>query len=234
MRINVILVNYDDAALKLYVPLLAGNGVTARAVTTMQDALVMLVEGEYSGVVINGDCFDYKPLLKVMRKLTNIPLCVSLSSYDPEENDAAIIAGADIYRARYNAAKKRVERFSDLVKLYVEFVSNQQQPITVITHGELQVYPFTRKVRVQGTETPLLPKEFDILHYLITNRGIVLSYTQIIRRIWGDDYADSSRDLLWAHVSRLRRKLRTDPDLPDFIVTERNYGYVFNPGEKTG
>lgn len=231
MKISVIMINYDEEAQKLYIPLLTEQNITVRTVSTMQDALVLLVNGEYSCVVINGDHFDYLPLLKVMRKLTSIPLCVSRSRYDPEEQNAAVIAGADIFRTRYDVAKRRVERFSDFVKLYREYIANLQQPITVIIHDELQVFPFARKIKVQDVEVHLLPKEFDILYYLIMNRGIKLSYRQIYRQVWGDDYADSSRGNLWTHISRLRKKLQTDPNLPDFIVTERSHGYGFNLNE---
>lgn len=140
-----------------------------------------------------------------------------------------MINGADIFRVRYDAAENRVERFSDFVKIYLEFVSGQQQPMTVLTHGDLQVFPSTRRVYVQGIDARLMPKEFDILHYLMQNKGISLSYIQIFRRVWGHEYADNARSLLWSHICRLRRKLRTVPGLPDYITTVRNYGYSFVP-----
>ena len=229
MTIAVLLVNYDDSAQKLYIPLLADNDITARAASTMQEALVMLMDIEYSCVVINGDHFEYLPLLKVMRKITKAPLCVSVSTYSPDENHAAVKNGADIYRVRYDAAENRVERFSDFVKIYVEYISGQQQPMTVLTHGELQIFPITYKVYVNGVEAHLMPKEFAILYYLMENKGVKLSHSQIYRRAWGDEYADNSHSLLWTQISRLRRSLRTEPGLPEYITTVRNHGYVFAP-----
>lgn len=232
MKITVLMVNYNDEAQKLYLPLLASQGITAHTVPTMQDALVLLSEGEYSGVVINGDCFEYLPLLKVMRKLTTAPIGVSVSHYNKEENHAAIKAGADIFRVRYDGAGNRVERFSGLIKISIEYKEGQEKPITVLTHGDLQLFPYTRKVYVKGTEVHLLGKEFDILYFLMVNKGIVLTHEQIFLRVWGEEYADNVKDRLYNQISSLRSKLETDPDLPEYIVSERNYGYSFNPREK--
>lgn len=227
MRIPILLVNYKEEDQKLYFPLLMSNGFSPHSASSMQEALIMLVDREFACVVINGDHFEYIPLLKVMRKITKAPLCVSVSHYQQDENKNAVINGADIFRVRYDEAENRVERFSDFVKIYLEFVSGQQQPMTVLEHGELQVFPSTRRAYVKGIDARLLPKEFDILHYLMQNKGISLSYNQIFRRVWGDDYSDNARSLLWSHICRLRSKLRTAPGLPDYITTIRNYGYSF-------
>lgn len=233
MKIVVLLINYNDEAQKLYIPLLTDNGITAHCAPSMPEALVMLMEGRYSSITINGDKFDYLPLLKVMRKLTNAPIGVSVSQYNQEENHAAIRNGANIYRVRYDTAENRAERFSSLAKIYFEYNEGQQMPMTVLTDNDIQVFPHTRKVYVHGMETRLVPKEFDILLYLMMNKGIVLTYAQILRRVWGHEYSDNERGLLWNQIYRLRHKLQISPDLPDFILTERNYGYSFNPRQKT-
>lgn len=232
MKITVLMVNYNDEAQKLYIPLLSANGISAHSVSTMTEALIMLVDNEYSCVVINGDHFDYLPLLKVMRKITAAPIGVSISHYDPEENYAAIKSGADIFRVRYDDADSRVERFASFVKISIEYNNGLREPITVLTHDDLQVYPHTRKVYVKDLEVLMLGKEFDILYFLMINKGIVLSYERIFLHVWGDEYADNVKERLWNHISRLRRKLRTDPELPEYILTERNYGYSFSPRKK--
>lgn len=232
MIITVLMVNYDDEAQKLYIPLLSSEGITARAVP-MQDALVLLANAEYSGVVINGDVPGYLPFIKVMRKLTKAPVCVSASRLDPDEAREARKNGANIYRVRYDAAKYRVENFSNLIKIYVEFIAGKYEDMTVIAYGDLQVFPETRKASMSGVEVYLSPTEFSVLYFLIANKGIVLSYEQIFRRVWGDEYMESPRRLIWCHVSRLRHKLSADLSQPDFISTKRGYGYSFDPIQKT-
>mgnify|MGYP003623513699 CR=1 FL=1 len=89
MGIVVLLVNYNDEAQKLYLPLLSQNSITIHSAATMQEALIMLMDTEYSCVVINGDCFEYLPLLKVMRRIITIPIGVSVSRYNQDENHSA-------------------------------------------------------------------------------------------------------------------------------------------------
>lgn len=233
MGIMVLLINYDKEAQNLYIPLLAGYGVTARAAPGIRETLAMLAEADYSGIVINADNgFDYLPLLKVMRKMTAAPIGVSVSYYDPDENRHAIENGADIYRVRYDRAERRTENFSNLVKIYVEYSMGGREPMTVLTYDGIQIFPRSRKVLVMGEEVSLLHKEFELLLYLAINKGIILTHEQLYLRVWGEEYPDNARGLLWNQISRLRGKLKTDPTLPDFIITKRNYGYSFNPRQK--
>jgi len=225
--INVLMVNYDADALARYGSLLAEHEITAHAASTMQKALDMLLEQEYSGVVINADDFEYLPLLKVMRALTASPIGVAASRFSQYENDMVDEYGVDIYRVRYDAMEYRVKNFSTLVKGYLELNIRRKHTMSVVACGDVRVRLDTRKVFVQGKEIDLKGKEFDILHYLIINKGIVLSYEQVFRHVWGDGYEDNSRESLRNQISRLRGKLQVYPEQPDYIRTVRGVGYCF-------
>lgn len=226
-NINVLMVNYDAGKQRIYSPLLAGHGILPRPASSMTEALNLLLEEEYSGVVINADGFEYLPLLKVMRALTYAPIGVSASKYDTKENDEAIDKGADIYRTRYDTVQHRVRGFSDLVKIHLEHDIRRKNPPSFVTCKDIRMFTDTRRVFVKNQEVELLPKEFDILYYLIINKGIVLSHDQILSRVWGDAYEDSTRDTLWNQISQLRHKLQVYPEQPEYIKTMRGVGYVF-------
>jgi len=81
-----------------------------------------------------------------------------------------------------------------------------------------------RRVRVAGQPLPLTRSEFDLLLLLLEQRGRVLSADEIAREVWGY-HAAGSRNFLQAHVSRLRRKLRT-VGAGDILATVRGVGYV--------
>ncbi len=87
---------------------------------------------------------------------------------------------------------------------------------------DLKKHEVVRKeVRVE-----LNPKEFELLALLMSNRGQVFSREQILRRVWGYEYIGSDRTVD-VHIRWMRRKLETDPDNPQYLLTVRGYGYKF-------
>lgn len=93
--------------------------------------------------------------------------------------------------------------------------------------GDLAVYPRSRKVLSQGTEVSLTPKEFDILYFLLQNRGEVFTKEQIYQAVWEEDFllADSN---IMAFIRKLRKKIEKTPDSPEYILTIWGIGYKFN------
>lgn len=85
------------------------------------------------------------------------------------------------------------------------------------------------KVIVDGKIIDLRKKEFDILYLLMQNRNIVMTYSTIFKNVWGEEYADNSKSILWNQISALRRKLQWKLDLPQYIISERDIGYKFSP-----
>ena len=79
----------------------------------------------------------------------------------------------------------------------------------------------------RGVEVNLTPKEFDILYFLIQNRGEVFTKEQIYRSVWGEDFllADSN---IMAFIRKLRKKIEPNPDAPEYILTIWGIGYKFN------
>lgn len=80
------------------------------------------------------------------------------------------------------------------------------------------------QVLVDGQETELTYKEYQLLKMLIQNSGIVLQRSQILDRVWGIDYEGESRTLDM-HIKTLRRKIGEKGNL---IQTVRNVGYTMN------
>jgi DNA-binding response OmpR family regulator len=98
-----------------------------------------------------------------------------------------------------------------------------QAPATTIQGGDIEVNLLTREVRRAGEPVRLSTTEFELLVYLLRNRGRVLSREQILRAVWGYEY-DPGTNVVDVYVGYLRRKLRRDgAKVP--IVTVRSVGY---------
>ena len=85
-----------------------------------------------------------------------------------------------------------------------------------------------RVLRLKGAPLECTPKEFDLLRFLIRNRGRVLSRDQILNKVWGYDYYGTPRTID-NFIQKLRQKVERDAQEPDHIMTVRGIGYKFEP-----
>src|SRR3990172_4818350 len=95
------------------------------------------------------------------------------------------------------------------------------------TEALLMADPDRRLVFVSdGRSVQLTPREFDLLQYLLRNRGRVLSPEAILTNVWGPEYA-GEETLVKQFIHRLRMKIEPAPANPEYIVTIRGSGYAF-------
>lgn len=100
-------------------------------------------------------------------------------------------------------------------------------PSDEIRIGELEIYPKSRRVRMQGAEVSLTPKEFEILYFLAQNRGEVFTKEQIYKAVWSENYLLDDSNIM-AFIRKLRKKIEPNPDEPKYILTIWGIGYKFN------
>src|SRR5437667_5183833 len=86
--------------------------------------------------------------------------------------------------------------------------------------GPLRIDLASRWVNCRGQDLELQPKQFDLLTYLVRNRGTVLTRDQLLHNVWGYDYAGDTRTVD-VHIRWLREKLEEDPANPKLIKTVR-------------
>lgn len=94
----------------------------------------------------------------------------------------------------------------------------------VVSIGPLRVDQTHFEVSKNNEVITLTKKEFQLLNYLISYRGQVLSREQLLNGVWGYELLGSSR-IVDIHISHLRDKLEADPKKPQFIKTVRGFGY---------
>ena len=91
--------------------------------------------------------------------------------------------------------------------------------------GDLSIDTASHTVKVAGKEAPLTPKEFDLLVFLVSNKGIALSREKILQKVWNYDYYGEDRTVD-THIKMLRGHLGS---CRKYIVTVWGIGYKFDP-----
>lgn len=104
---------------------------------------------------------------------------------------------------------------------------NVVPPLTEIQKGEFYLCVERRIVKVREQFISLTCKEFDILALLASNPKRVFTYELITDIVWKEDSTFYSKKAIHNHVSKLRKKLRLEPDLPNFIESVAGIGYKF-------
>ena len=99
----------------------------------------------------------------------------------------------------------------------------QESTDEIVKLGDLEVDFTARRVSIKGEELNLSPKEYDLLFYMVRNRGIALTREKLISDVWGYDFFGDDRTLD-THIKLLRRELGP---CAERITTLRGVGYRF-------
>jgi two-component system response regulator RegX3 len=94
----------------------------------------------------------------------------------------------------------------------------------LLTAGSVRMDIDKHQVTVNSVAVTFPLKEFELLEFLMRNRGRVLTRSQLIDRVWGNDYFGDTKTLD-VHIKRLRAKIEEDPANPKIIHTIRGLGY---------
>lgn len=167
--------------------------------------------------------------LKEIRDATSIPILIITSEYNADEKIQAIRLGADEYLSTPHTTEEAVLSGVALIRRYTYYSKQDEAEHGILSAGNILVLEDYYRVYVSGKEVHLTPTEFKVLVLFMKNRKRLLTYNIILQRIWGEGYEDSSHNLVWHQIKKLKRKLRASPDEPEYIVNVHNVGYRFDP-----
>lgn len=129
-------------------------------------------------------------------------------------------SGADDYLAKPFEFQELLARIKALLKRNPQI---DQEP-HVLTIADLELNLDTKRACRGGREIELTAKEFALLEFFISNKGRVLSKTEIAERVWGIDF-DTGTNIVEVYVNYLRRKVDKDFS-PKLIHTQFGMGYI--------
>jgi DNA-binding response OmpR family regulator len=153
------------------------------------------------------------------------PVLMLTARTEEADKVAGFAVGADDYLTKPFSLRELIVRVKAILRR-MERIAGTSDVGTEIELDGLTLDPARRRVTVDGEEIGLTPLEFEILHALARDPGVVQSRDQLMDRVWGyRDYAGGR--VVDSHVARIRRKLREDGNDPRFIRTIHGVGYAF-------
>ena len=155
-----------------------------------------------------------------IRQVSNVPV-IMVSAKDSEvDKVVGLELGADDYVTKPYSPRELVARIRAVLRR-----GQEVEPASpTLEAGPVRMDVERHVVTVNGEETRLPLKEFELLEMFLRNPGRVLTRGQLIDRVWGTDYVGDTKTLD-VHVKRLRAKIEPDPSAPTYLVTVRGLGY---------
>jgi DNA-binding response OmpR family regulator len=198
---------------------LDGDSGLERALRDHVDLLILdlLLPGR-SGLEVLAGVHEAKPELPV----------IVLTALDEVEQR---VAGLDAGAADYLTKPFSLHELAARIRAQLRIAAQSQR--TVLRGGDVEVDLISRDVKYDGEPVRLSTTEFELLTYLMRNRGQALSREQILRAVWGYEY-DPGTNVVDVYVGYLRRKLRAaakndaGAGSRSPIVTVRSVGYRFD------
>ncbi len=158
-----------------------------------------------------------------LREWTRIPIII-LSVKDTErEKVAALDKGADDYLTKPFGIEELLARIRVALRHSAQVNGRKQ---TLVKAGPLVIDLVNYSVTRNGVEVKLTATEFKLLAYLASNTGRVLTHHSILTHVWDPAEADHI-EYLRVYIRQLRKKLETDPEQPEYVLTEPGIGYRF-------
>lgn len=164
-----------------------------------------------------------------IRKTSEVAI-IMLTVRDSEQDKvAALDAGADDYVTKPFGMPELLARIRAAMRRLPVIQGSEEE---ILKLEDVEINLGTRRVVTAGKEVRLTPKEFDLLHYFVSNPNIAIPHTKLLQAVWGPDYGDQV-EYLRVFVNQLRKKIEPDPARPRYLLTEPWVGYRFMIASKS-
>ncbi len=165
-------------------------------------------------------------MLERLREFSNTPVIVLTAVSSQDTTIRGLDLGADDYVTKPFEISELKARIRAVLRRTALADPVDEQALN-FDGGRLIVDPYAHEVRIQDQPVNLTPTEYKLLLYLAYNAGQVLTFDQILDRVWGPGY-ENSPDIVKVYIRRLRAKIEIDPDRPHYVLTRRGIGYYLS------
>lgn len=232
---NILVVDDDKeivGAIEIY---LKKEGYNILKAYNGKQALEVIKENEIHLIILDIMMPEKDGLetLEEIRKEKTIPVILLSAKSEDYDKIGGLNSGADDYITKPFNPLELIARVNSNLRRYVKLGSIKPKESQKIYHtGELIVDDETKKVTVDGKEVKLTATEFNILKFLLQNKGKVYSIPEIYESVWKEE-GFGAENIIAVHIRHIREKIEINPKEPRYLKVIWGVGYKIENIEKT-
>ena len=161
-----------------------------------------------------------------IRTKSQVPIIMVTAKAGEVDVVVGLELGADDYITKPYSTRELLARMKSVLRRRTDAESGDEDG-SILSSGPVSLDVERHTLHVNGELTPMPLKEFELLEYLMSNEGRVLTRGQLIDRVWGTDYFGDTKTLD-VHIKRIRSRIEADPKEPEMLHTVRGLGYRFD------
>lgn len=225
MSDRILIIDDDLTLIDLLSHSLEKTGYKVLSATNGIDGLQMLYKNKIDLVILDVMMprMDGWETCARIREISDVPV-IMLTAKDKEEDTLkGFQCGVDDYVTKPFSFAELTARVKAVLQRARKTLRDEQRR-RVHVFDELVVDADNSQVTMRGKPISLTPTEFQLLLTLAENTGRILSHEQLLSRVWGPEYVGEA-GYVKRYIWYLRQKIEDDPSNPQYILTERGFGY---------
>jgi two-component system KDP operon response regulator KdpE len=220
---RILVIDNDPQIRRMMRTTLVAQGFEASDARTGEDGLECLRSERYDLILLDINMPGISGI-EVCRQIRNsCDIGIIMLSVRTAEGDKtkAFDAGADDYVTKPFGFPELLARMRATLRRRGRPL---ESPCSRLQLGDIAIDFEGREVQVQSQQEKLTPKEWDVLQYLAAHPNRTITHRELLRDVWGADAGDE-KEYLRVFINRLRKKIESTPNNPQYILTEPWLGY---------
>lgn len=168
---------------------------------------------------------DGMEALSKIREEKSIPVIMLSAKSEDEDKIGGLNLGADDYVTKPFNPLELIARVNSCIRRYTKLGTiSQEEGENIYQTGGLMIDDDLKKVTIDDEEIKLTPTEYNILKFLLQNKGHVYSIEQIYKNVWEED-AYGAENIIAVHIRHIREKIEINPKEPKYLKVIWGIGY---------
>jgi len=222
-KAEILIIDDEPQIRKMLEITLQTNGYLSKSAVSAKEGLIMAANHPPELILLDlglPDESGHLVLQKLRHWYTNPVIILSVQKNE-EDIVKALDNGANDYLSKPFRTGELLARIRSALR-----DSISEEGDTTLNFSDLQIDLSSRTVKKNNQLVKLTSTEYNLLAILIKNEGKVLTHQYLLRAIWGPGFINQSQ-YLRVYIAQIRKKIETDANRPEYLLTESGVGYRF-------